>query len=66
MKFGGTSVANLDRIKNVANIVENHSKNNKIIVLVFYFRFRFAVHNATKFTPWLNNHCLADPEPLFL
>ena len=34
MKFGGTSVANLDRIKNVANIVENHSKNNKIIVVL--------------------------------
>ena len=34
MKFGGTSVANVAKIKNVANIVANHSKKNKIIVVL--------------------------------
>jgi len=34
MKFGGTSVGNLDKINNVANIVENEVKNNKLIVVL--------------------------------
>ncbi len=34
MKFGGTSVANIDRIKNVAKIVEKEAKNNKVIVVL--------------------------------
>ena len=34
MKFGGTSVGNLDKINNVANIVEKESKSNKIIVVL--------------------------------
>ena len=34
MKFGGTSVGNLDKIKNVADIVEKQSKNNKLIVVL--------------------------------
>jgi len=35
MKFGGTSVANIDRIKNVANIIENKKKEGfKIAVIV--------------------------------
>ena len=34
MKFGGTSVANIDRIKNVARIVQKESKNNKVIVVL--------------------------------
>ena len=32
MKFGGTSVGNIDNINNVANIVEKESISNKIIV----------------------------------
>ena len=34
MKFGGTSVGSLDKIHNVANIVEKESKINKIIVVL--------------------------------
>ena len=36
IKFGGTSVANLSRIKNIASIIEERikSKNNKIVVVV--------------------------------
>lgn len=35
MKFGGTSVANIDRIKNVANIIESKKKEgSKIAVIV--------------------------------
>ena len=34
MKFGGTSVGNIDKIHNVANIVEKESKSNKIIVVL--------------------------------
>ena len=34
MKFGGTSVGNIDSINNVANIVEKESKSNKIIVVL--------------------------------
>ncbi len=34
MKFGGTSVSNIDSIDNVANIVEKESKSNKIIVVL--------------------------------
>ena len=34
MKFGGTSVANIEKINNVANIVEKESKNSKIIVVL--------------------------------
>jgi len=34
MKFGGTSVGNIDNINNVANIVEKESKSNKIIVVL--------------------------------
>ena len=34
MKFGGTSIGNIDKIYNVANIVEKESKSNKIIVVL--------------------------------
>ena len=34
MKFGGTSVANSQKIKNIAEIVTNKVKNNKIIVVL--------------------------------
>ena len=34
MKFGGTSVGNIDKIYNVANIVKKESKSNKIIVVL--------------------------------
>ena len=34
MKFGGTSVGDLDKISNVADIVEKSSKKNKIIVVL--------------------------------
>ena len=34
MKFGGTSVANLEKIKNVADIVDKERKSNKIIVIL--------------------------------
>tara|TARA_B100000963_G_scaffold166796_1_gene144794 strand:- start:206 stop:1417 length:1212 start_codon:yes stop_codon:yes gene_type:complete len=34
MKFGGTSVANIDKINNVANIVEIEAKTNKLIVVL--------------------------------
>ena len=34
MKFGGTSVANLKRISNVANIVVKEAKKNKVIVVL--------------------------------
>ena len=35
MKFGGTSVANIDRIKNVADIIKSKKKNSiKIVVVV--------------------------------
>ena len=34
MKFGGTSVANLDRIRNVASIIENEYKNFKLVVVL--------------------------------
>ena len=35
MKFGGTSVANIDRIKNVADIIVNKKKEGfKIAVIV--------------------------------
>ena len=34
MKFGGTSLANIDKIYNVAKIVEKESKSNKIIVVL--------------------------------
>ena len=32
MKFGGTSVGSIDKINNVANIVENQSNDKKLIV----------------------------------
>ncbi len=34
MKFGGTSVANIDKINNVADIVEKEAVNNKLIVVL--------------------------------
>ena len=34
MKFGGTSVANLEKIRNVADIVDKEHKSNKIIVIL--------------------------------
>ena len=34
MKFGGTSVANIEKIKNVAKIVSTNSKKNKIVVVL--------------------------------
>ena len=34
MKFGGTSVGSIEKIRNVADIVENNSKNNKLIVVL--------------------------------
>ena len=34
MKFGGTSVANIEKIKNVAHIVEKEVKFHKIIVVL--------------------------------
>ena len=34
MKFGGTSVANIDKINNVADIVEKEVVNNKLIVVL--------------------------------
>ena len=34
MKFGGTSLGNIDKIKNVASIVEKESKSSKIIVVL--------------------------------
>ena len=34
MKFGGTSLGTVDKIRNVAKIVENESKSNKIIVVL--------------------------------
>ena len=34
MKFGGTSVAGIEKLKNIANIVKGELKNNKIIVVL--------------------------------
>ena len=34
MKFGGTSLGTVEKIRNVGKIVENESKNNKIIVVL--------------------------------
>ena len=34
MKFGGTSVGSIEKINNVANIVESKVKNNKLIVVL--------------------------------
>ena len=34
MKFGGTSVAGTEKLKNIANIVKSELKNNKIIVVL--------------------------------
>ena len=34
MKFGGTSVGSIDKINNVANIVENQSNDKKLIVVL--------------------------------
>ncbi len=34
MKFGGTSVADIDKIKNVSNIVEANCKDNKVVVVL--------------------------------
>ena len=34
MKFGGTSVGNISKIKNVAKIVAKEIKKNKIIVVL--------------------------------
>ena len=34
MKFGGTSVGSIDKINNVANIVENQLNNKKLIVVL--------------------------------
>ena len=33
LKFGGTSVGSIDRIKKVAKIIKTYSKNYKVIVL---------------------------------
>jgi aspartate kinase len=34
MKFGGTSVANLSKIRNIAKIVKENSQKNKIVVVL--------------------------------
>ena len=34
MKFGGTSVANLDKLKNVSKIVKKNCKKNKLVVVL--------------------------------
>jgi len=34
MKFGGTSVGSIDKINNVANIVENQLNDKKLIVVL--------------------------------
>ena len=34
MKYGGTSVAMLNKLVNVANIVQNHTIENKVIVVL--------------------------------
>ena len=33
MKFGGTSVGSIDKINNVANIVEKQLNNKKLIIV---------------------------------
>ena len=33
-KFGGTSVANLDRIEKVAEIIQSSAKNNDVVVVI--------------------------------
>ena len=33
LKFGGTSVGSIDRLKKVAKIIKTYSKNYKVIVL---------------------------------
>ena len=38
MKFGGTSVANLSKIRDVAKIVEENSQKNKIVVVFFQLK----------------------------
>ena len=34
MKFGGTSVANINKIRNVASIVENEINGNKLVIVL--------------------------------
>ena len=34
MKFGGTSVGNIDRIKKIASIIQKETKNYKIIAVL--------------------------------
>ena len=34
MKFGGTSVASIDKIKNAAKVVKNEVKKHKIIIVL--------------------------------
>ena len=34
MKFGGTSVADISRIKNVASIINNNYKKNKLVIVL--------------------------------
>ena len=34
MKFGGTSVANLDRIRNIASIIEKEHKKYKLVIVL--------------------------------
>ena len=34
MKFGGTSVSNVSKIKNVASIIKNNYKKNKLLVVL--------------------------------
>jgi len=35
MKFGGTSVAGIEKLKNIVNIVSKEIKNNKAINLLY-------------------------------
>ena len=34
MKFGGTSVGSIDKINNVADIVENQLRDKKLIIFI--------------------------------
>ena len=34
MKFGGTSVAGIEKLKNIVNIVSKEIKNNKVVVVL--------------------------------
>ena len=60
MKFGGTSVGDIDKIKNVSNIVKKEAKNFKIVVVLS--AMAGVTNNLQSYIDQINSNFSADSD----